>query len=279
MGSVYTKLVLVILVALVFPSLVNAFSSEADQGGNVHEQILREALAGLVSDANLAYMVKAANSQDFTTSKIGKPPVADARRHFDNNQFLDSINQMNREQKVALNHALDCDTNLQDRAQCLKHLAYLLHTAQDFYSRSNYIELALEEERYKHDPYSIPLVEWAKVPLGYVGKKSGKKLCSGYINEGDKLENAAESSGEMLGYTVLNKDNAQTAEGKKKIDSATYYRLARDLAVRETQRQWALFEAVVKSRYPHKAANILASLRVASPDTSLPAEEQDDLDF
>jgi hypothetical protein len=50
----------------------------------------------------------------------------------------------------------------------------------------------------------------------------------------------------------------------------TYYQIARALAIRETQRQWDLFQALVRRRYAAHAAAITTAFKQAScPDVDL----------
>lgn len=227
-----------------------AFSSFSDRGGDVHGQITRDALAGTIFDANLAVIIKAVVSQDIS----GSEGANEARRHFGDDNFSASLAYIDREKKKALNYASDADTDPDNRARSLKHFGLMLHAAQDFYSQTNYVELALEDSRKRADPFNIELADWAKIPDGYVGPASGTRLTSAKYN------------------MDLDKDNAHTPEGKKAAAGTTYFMIARDLAVRETQRQWNLFEALLKGRFQTRAVAIIAALKEASPGKDLPAD-------
>lgn len=234
---------IVLSALLLLPAAAAAFSSSG-ANGDIHGEITKEALRGTISDANLEFLVKAEDSQD----AAGSEGAGDAHRHFSDGNFQAALAYMDREKKKALNYAADADTDAVNRAQCLRHFALALHTAQDFYSHSNYVELQLEDGFKRRDPYSIDVVDWARVPDGYAGKVSGHPL--GVI--GDKGAD-------------ISKENATTDEGKKAAGPSTYFKVARDLAVRETQRQWNVFETLVRNRYHTRAEAILTALKTASP--------------
>ncbi|MBI4532766.1 MAG: hypothetical protein HY711_02370 [Candidatus Melainabacteria bacterium] len=245
--------ILILFVGLAVNSY--AFSSFADKDGAVHEQITRDALAGTISDANLAVVIKAIISQDIA----GSEDASESRRHFSDDHFSACLAYIDREKKKALNYACDADTDPDNRARALKHFGLMLHTAQDFYSKTNYVELQLEDARKIADPFNIELVDWAKIPDGYVGPVSRTRLA--VANQ----------------VMDLNKDNAHTPQGKKAVAGTTYFVIAKDLAVRETQRQWNLFETLLKARFQTRAAAIITALRQASPGKEVSADSFLDL--
>ncbi len=220
---------------------------------NVHAEITREALAGILAPSNLQAVSDANQSQDALNSEA----ASEKRRHFDGGNMHASVQYINRETSRALNSAVEADSELQSRADALRHLGLMIHCAQDFYLRSNYVELKLEAEEHKADPYNIPLVDWAMVPDGITGLTSGTKLAGAKHAD---LED------------VLRKDSL-AANGGKVVVSAnvTHYSIARELAVRETQRQWNLFETILRSRCGDRAPAVIAALRKASPPTAAQA--------
>ncbi|MBX9687129.1 MAG: hypothetical protein K2X27_10530 [Candidatus Obscuribacterales bacterium] len=230
-----------------------AFSSFEGSGGNVHEQITSEALKGLISPANLKVIIDANQAQD----KPGSEGVAELRRHFGDERFTSSLGYIDREKKRALNYALEADSDPEQRGRTLVHFGELLHSVQDFYSRTNYVELMLKIPAYQNDPYSIPLVDWQKVPDSYPG------LLNFNVKAGNVNDSAA-----------LVKDSASSEAGKKAVAGSTQFKIARDLAVRETQRQWNLFETMIRNRSGERAAAIIAALKQASPELKV-SQEQD----
>ena len=233
----------------------NGFSSQENTGGNIHAAITTEALKGIVSEANLKVIVDANSKQD----QPGSEGLTELRRHFGEEKFSSSLGYVDREKKRSLNYALESDTDPEQRGRALVHFGEMLHCVQDFYSRTNYIELMLTNPSYRNDPYSIPLVDWQKVPDAYPGLQ----------NFNAKAGNANDTAG-------LVKDSMSTETGKKTIGSGkiTYFSVAKDLAVRETQRQWNLFETLIRNRCGERAAAIIAALKQASPEISkVPKDE------
>jgi hypothetical protein len=99
------------------------------------------------------------------------------------------------------------------------------------------------------DPYNIELIDWNKL-------------------------NNAEKKNEPVLFGPASQAKETAGQGKEPLAGSTYYKAARELAVRETSRQWEVLETLIKQRYRTRAINILAALRQAS----CPAQEPDDLD-
>jgi hypothetical protein len=53
-------------------------------------------------------------------------------------------------------------------------------------------------------------------------------------------------------------------EGAKKLDNATYFSIAKELSVKEAQREWNTIERLIRVKYPAKAAEIIVALKNAS---------------
>lgn len=245
---------LLLLVICSFQTAAYGFSSQDATGGNIHEQVTSEALKGIVSEANLRVILNANSAQDAT----GSEGLAELRRHFGDERFTSSLGYIDREKKRALNYASESDTDPEQRGRALVHIGEMLHCVQDFYSRTNYVEIMLTNPAYKNDPYSIPLVDWQKVPDGYPG----------LINFNTKAGNINDSA-------KIVKDSAASEQGKKTAEGKiTYFNIARDLAVRETQRQWNSFETMVRNRCGERAAAVIAALKQASPEISKSTKEE-----
>lgn len=236
---------IVALLALTAGCTPAAYAVDVDAAnGNLHALITREALQSTLGAANLQAVIAANVAQDFDAEAVNEK-----RRHFDGGNIASTLSYINREKTKTLNLAAEADTDLESRADALRHLGILLHSIQDFYLRSNYVELQLEDKANRSDPYNIPLVDWVRIPTGYIGEASGKPLTA--AKHGD-IED------------LLNKDSDTTPGGKIVVSGkATNYSVARELAVRETQRQWNLFETLVRNRCGSRSAAILAALRQA----------------
>jgi len=220
-----------------------AFALKDSQGHSIHAGIMREALGNRFSKANLAIITK---SCDETIPSSGQ-------FFFGAGKMKSSLSFVEREQKLILNYAGDADSDPRNRYRCLKHLGALLRAAQDFYSHSKYLELEAERLKRKKDkpfdPYQIELVDWSKL-----NDPEYKAL------DGNRLDDGA-------------RPMETEEEGSASIGATTYYKAARELAVRETARQWDSLCVLIKRKYKDKSITILTALREAS------APEPDSLDF
>lgn len=251
-------MVLFLIAAAMAATPAFGFGSEST-GASIHAQITRDALLGTFSEANLKVIVAANESQD----KPGSEAVAELRRHFGEAQFSSSIGYIDREKKRALNYAAESDTDTESRGYALRHFGEMLHAVQDFYSRTNYIELMLRNSEFKSDPFSIPLVDWQKVPSGYPGLES--------------FNVRAGVAGDTERSAMIVKDSPQTPGGAKvAVGKTTYFQIARELAVRETQRQWNLFESMLRNRCGTRAPAVIAAIKEASPETKISQQDKEE---
>lgn len=207
-------------------------------------KVTREALKDILAPASLEAVVAADVSQD----KPGSEGAKEKRRHFDGSALSAAAAYLLREQSRAVTLACEADSDPESRADALRHLGLMLHTAQDFYLHTNYVELQLEDPRNQSDVYNLPLVDWTRVPTGYAGKRTGLKLAGFDSSQPDD---------------PLNKESATTSGGKLPVgrSGATRFDIACDLAERETKHQWSLFEVLVRTRCGSHASDVLASLR------------------
>lgn len=214
-----------------------------------HAAITTEALAEILGAKNLHVVIEANDNEE----KSGSEGSTEPRRHCDGSHLPGSVSYIDREKKRALTLASEADSNVQSRADALRHFGMMLHAVQDFYTRSNYVELQLENPQYKHDPFNIPLVDWSRVPDGYKGSTSGNGLTAAAYDRPDDI--LRKDSKDSIGGRTLLSDN-----------KTTYYAVAKDLATRETQRQWNLFEALLRAQLGSRSAAVIASLRQAGVD-------------
>ncbi|MBU6451157.1 MAG: hypothetical protein KGS72_05215 [Cyanobacteria bacterium REEB67] len=236
-------LAVALLASALFPRTAQCFST----GENIHSLIVKDALLAVLNENNLKLVTNCLQAQ------AGDKDLP-ADRLFTSATFKNSVNFVDREQKKALDFAAQADVSQASRYHCLKHFGKLLFVAQEFYSRSDYIEIEAAVAQYKKtdsafNPYNIDLVDWSAL-INKIRKK------------------------EPLPYgpaTITKENEEQTATP---LGNSTYFKTARELAVRETQRQWELLELLIKRRYHERALTIIAALREAS----CPAEEPDSLD-
>lgn len=206
--------------------------------------IIKEALAGTVCDRNLAVIVEGAY---FQNSKLNQPKIKPAR-HFESKNLKKSFRYIDKERKKVLNAALEAGPDPEMRTRTLFHFGMMIHTINSLYRNTNYLANKIQEAKRVNvsgtvkDPYSIDLVDWSKITskqtgsLEWISPKPRNKLL------------------------------------KKKIGSTTYAKVARGLAIRETLRQWDFLEALIRSRYSKSADTIIAALKQAGCDRTVPQE-------
>ncbi len=226
------------LVILCFCSSNQARSADEAACGSVHDEITHDALAATFNAANLNLVQRAGESQ----CKPGSEAASETRRHFGDDNFSKALSYMDRQKRLIIDFAASADTNPMDRARALYHLGLLLHTAQDFYSHTNYVELAAERMKTSpiglRDPYAMDLVDWTRLA--------------------STKNNALKSSHEIY------KDDPNGAESKVACGSSNYFKVAKELAVKESMRQWKSVEALIKLKHAARANAILSSMKEAS---------------
>jgi len=211
------------------PSL--SFALQDRDGQSLHGQILREALSNKICAKNLEFISQSADRT-----------IPEATHDFFGKGNLKSgLSNLEREQKLILNYAQEADVNAKMRYRTLFHVGRLMRIAEDFYSQSNYVELQAERLKEKQgtsfDPYQIELVDWGKLNYSEYLKRGNKTL-----NDGGRP-----------------KENEE--EGKDRLGSATYYKVAKDLAIRESMRQWDMLLALIRQKYPKRSASIITALK------------------
>jgi hypothetical protein len=227
------------------------FAPSDTDGQSLHGKIVKDALSATLNQANLDLVIRSLDQKAIEQTKEGTLPQGPL---FSQQSFKSSVAFVDREQKKVLNYAAEADVSPASRYHCLKHFGQLLLVAQDFYSRSNYVEVEWQRLTEKFgesgfDPYNIELIDW------------------------NKLNNATKQN-QPVAFGAATEAKESQAQGKAVLGSTTYYKAARELAVRETGRQWQVLETLIKQRYHDRAVTILAALKQAS----CPATEPDDLD-
>jgi hypothetical protein len=207
-----------------------------------HGEIVKQALSGILCKGNLELLEKSASFSSADT---------EPRKHCSDNNLSKSASYIEREEKMAMNYAGDADANEKDRERALFHLGQAMHTAQDFYCRSNYIELiaeAAEAKKESVDPYTVRLIDWSSL-------SDDTQLASG-SKELDKC--------------------TKEGEGAKRCAGTTMNSVAHTLAIRETERRWNQFEALVRRKWQTKAMAIITAFKEAScPDVDLKSLSED----
>ena len=182
----------------------------------VHSDITAEANQGFLSDQQLALVISFNISQDLrqTESKI----------HFDNCNFPGASEYIQQQwQLIEAHHGVSYTT--------FAAFGFLLHTVQDFYAHSNWIEIHQQE-----DPIPVWDLNLATLPPDIV---------SGTWRFGfpKKCPRGAPT------HDQLNKDKATSEEGRKIVTSGpntgkTYFQLAFDCAIRASEVQFSRLKRV-----------------------------------
>lgn len=168
-----------------------------------------------------------------------------AAAHFDNCQIDASLRYMREEYAKANEFA-----ESRDVFSALRHLGHVLHSIQDFYGHTNFVELA--SERYPKFASLVPLVLWDESNTGEL-KRLRPELVSGRSFKEALWDSGLCPKGTPT-YKFMNKDSPDTKRGKEPILSwrMTHYRAALELTemsarklLRETMKSPA-WSAVVK---------------------------------
>ena len=160
---------------------------------------------------------------------------------------------IDRETSKILNLAASADTSPEDRARALHHFGLILRALQEFYLKSNYLELKIESSKDKaFDPYNIEPINWTRV-----GKDPRSIEIAGFK------------------FGDFDKASVKSPEGAKKVDTATYFSMSKELSVKEMLREWNTIERLIKVRYPQKATEIGVALKNASCPANVKSDADD----
>lgn len=281
--------VLLLVFVLLLSSSVNAFKTYWLVGGDVHEDITNLALAGQI-DAWYLEMVDAGNTaQDLDN-------LWDSNAHFDNMAIRGSLGYIGARWREALNLV-----EKQSYGSGCRQFGRLIHTIQDFYSHSNYVELHLKRGVL---PSNIAPANWKALPpgikTGYFHDREFVSSNRAYLLKG--VENAlgahprfhlsseyeavykneslspAElyhgavnyvTDGHDILHLAVNKDNAATGQGRvvHPASGKTLHAIARSVAMADTRRTWDRFLADV-ARLPDGKKHVQALTGREEPLTS-----------
>jgi hypothetical protein len=256
--------------------------------GQVHDGIITEALDGLASPERIKTLIwAAARNDDPTGERFG-----DERRHFDSNKIDKSLEWVLGRMETAIADGALADKEERKLQSSLEALGDLLHSVQDFYSHSNYIELTLKAGV---DPEKIEPIDWAKRPAGlktgyYCNGENGiwarvttRQACIDEIHKGifdtefatdrqkaelagdaDSYDGAiafATSKYDFLHYDI-NKDNSRKPMGRivHPGSKLTLFEIARRVAVKETRRQWKILLDGLRKESGERASAVTSAV-------------------
>lgn len=283
--------ILCLLVVIIFSSApAHAFEIGTAISQPIHENITRDALYFLRDDVQNV-LIEANRQVDLSALPVlGDCPdtgcVSHEWEHFDNCQFSASVNHINNLYRRA--H----DSALLDLDRVAENFGRLLHTAQDFYAHSNWVELGQSDLFDRAPGYwrtvvpkqligNVMVIEGSdsdfppdaftfggtrkRVTVTHAGQEY-LALISGvaYTTEGCPARIAV---GHWDGGTGLNPPNVGSPEGLNKDhpDRIGYY-AARLLAVAQTTHEWCRLLNLTRDTYGSEGLSTLVNAWVI-PDS------------
>lgn len=191
-----------------------------------HNEIIKEALSGALSEDNIKTVMAGASLQEQDeTDNEGEP-----QRHFNIDNMKRCCDYVQHEQARVISFAGEAD---KDSSMCYKalfHFGMLLHTVQNFYSNTNYLSLITNNgELTSDDPYGATsaLVDWSQLFADLKTEKPQIKIA------------------------VLTDKTKRTTD----------IELARGMALRESIRQWNYIEKLIASKYGKSSTDIVSALK------------------
>jgi len=227
----------------------HATSLEKQNPANIYRSVIDDSLSGTICDTNRKIITDACAQND---SVLDYKSLAAAKGDEANSITAKIFSYVERETRKIINFAGNADTSSEDRANALHHLGLLLRPMQDFYFRSNYLELKVEQgdPLRRTSPYDIEPLR-----LSQVGRDA--QSISRYGFE----------------YGDIDKTQPTAIQSKKLYEKATYHAIVKELAVKETQRQWNTIERLIKVKFPQKSAQIISALKQSKCSNSLKFED------
>lgn len=221
-------------------SIISAFLTLPAYGfeGNMHTAMIKEALSGTLSTENINTVIAGSNLQEQDETDTASEP----QRHFEASMKR-CCDYVKREQSRIVSYAGEAD---KDPSMCYKalfHMGMLLHTVQNFYTNTNYLDLITAEGKLgSEDPYgsNTLLVDWSQ-------------LFADVKSEAPQIKIAVETD---------------------KNKRANNLELARGMALRESTRQWNYIEKLITNKFGSRSADIVSALKKGAVEK--PADGSDE---
>lgn len=280
------------------PSASFAFDTVTSKGECVHDDIIKEALKGLASEEHIKIIMWAAAKNDAP----GTERFLDPRHHFDSNKIDRSLEWIAGRMLTAIAQGTEADANAQKREWSLEAVGDLLHSIQDFYSHSNYIEIRLKAGV---APDEIEPIDWGNRPAGlktgyyYWVSKADNELSAdravivahlqkeyfevAFATEEEKaaLRGAEGSYEGALAWALSNHDflHYEFCKDSLSYDQAkivhpgskkTFFEIAKAVAVKETRRQWKIYLDGLRKEAGDRASAVISA--VSGMKIDVPAE-------
>lgn len=275
---------------------VYAFKTFYWGGGTIHQEITASALIPLgVSEKSFKIIDEGNTWQDNPAPTLEEPrgKLFVPSRHFDDNDIKNSFKFVDDRYEYIKKRAVTAYKDEKAYKDVLDAFGELLHTMQDFYAHTNYIELYLKKRRI--EPNAVPLVDKGNLPAGlrsgyfYYGTpvsnevvSSRDESCNMIMQDypgippflrGEELEKRCNGFAGYINYAIdppisvlhldINKDDAKTRAGSTVVPGIgkNIYQYAYNLAVRQTERQWKYLEELIRKTYPQDANKIIQALK------------------
>jgi hypothetical protein len=224
-------------------------SLEKQNQGNIYRSVVDDSLSSTICDTNRKIIADACAQND---SVLDYKSLITAIGDDANPITAKIFSYADRETRKIINFAGNADTSAEDRANALHHLGLLLRPMQDFYFRSNYLELKVEQgdPRRRPAPYDIEPLK-----LSQVGRDAQSISRHGFE------------------YGDIDKTQPTNAQSKKLYEKATYHSIVKELGVKETQRQWNTIEQLIKVKFPQKSEQIISALKQSKCSNSIKFED------
>jgi hypothetical protein len=226
-----------------------AASLEKQNPVSIYRSVVDDSLGGTICDTNRKIIADACAQNDAVLDYKNLPAATDGEANLVTAKIFSYVE---RETRKIINFAGNADTSAEDRANALHHLGLLLRPMQDFYFRSNYLELKVEQgdPLRRPAPYDIEVLR-----LSQVGRDAQSISRNGFE------------------YGDIDKTQPNATQSKKIYEKATYHTIVKELAVKETQRQWNTIEQLIKVKFPQKSSQIITALKQSKCSNAIKFED------
>lgn len=264
------SLLILLVLAALFQS-GGAFDSYSIAGGKVHQGIDGQALEQLAPES-LELVDRGNRTQDkfYLTEHFMDPA-----RHFTDDQVRGGLEFVRSTREKVVEEAAAAPRDYAAWRRALFHVGGLLHAVQDFYAHSNYVEIKLA----RGEP--LELVDWDNLPEGlttayflattvppseledpgHYEEVFGREFADMKGLRDEEAVRYAATRRVAFTHSQLGKDSPEEPHASRRFRGTTLFDAARNLAVKETRRQWAWLRQALQERHGDRAEAILASLQ------------------
>lgn len=261
-------------------------------GNNIHKAILEEGLKPFkLSKASLGFLAKGMDSQDNPFSNKWKI----AEHHACDNNIKGAFLYIDEQTSKAVDLAGRADSDSDACRQALYALGEAMHTVHDFYSHANYVEWLLSQDKpmepidrsagsnipesirtcyyfyessLKQEPFLSHKENVRRLLIQHpelTFRSEAEYVTRKQSEDRQSALDYALKPGQLL-HVELNKDSVKQLQGQVMVgrEGKTFFDLAREIAVKDTTKQWQIFEQQIRAKYGERASAIIAALENAS---------------